>query len=170
MAKVDPFLHRIPPALTQDKQTRDFFEYFVRWAHDIWQRTGGGSDAISDAGVRESYPWQIDYSEHEKGSELQSLFSGNNIDVPRLRTVTVSNEIYTALPHDFISATNNATVKFPESPHENCVIIVRNSDGSKINLDGNGRTINGSSAGTLIREGTCSEFYYFIDSDEWFAT
>ena len=168
MAKVDPFLHPIPPALTQDKQTRDFFEYFVRWAHDIWQRTGGGSDAVSDTGVRESYPWQIDYSEHEKGSELQSLFAGI-FDAPQLRAVTVSNEIYTALAYDFVSATNNATVKFPVSPPENCVIIVRNSDGSNISLDGNGRTINGSSTGRLIRSGTCLEFYYFIDTNEWFT-
>ena len=48
MSKVDPFVYPIPKELTKDKETRDFFEYLVRWAHDIWVRTGGGSDTIED--------------------------------------------------------------------------------------------------------------------------
>lgn len=46
MARVDPFVIPIPPELLKDPQTREFFEYFVRWAHDIWLRTGGGNDAV----------------------------------------------------------------------------------------------------------------------------
>jgi hypothetical protein len=167
--KVDPFLLPIPKKLQEDSETRGFFEYFIRWAHDITQRTGGGTDAIADTGVRESYPWPIDHSEYEKGAELQSLFSAGGFDFPAFRAVSVSNEIYTALPYDFINASNKSTVYFPKSPTENCVILVRNADGSKINFNGNGRTINDSNTGSLIRKGTAIEFYYFIDDNEWLA-
>lgn len=47
--KVDPFLLPIPKTLQADPETRGFFEYFIRWAHDITQRTGGGNDLIDQA-------------------------------------------------------------------------------------------------------------------------
>lgn len=55
MAQVDPFLLPIPRALRQDKETRVFMEYLVRWNHDMWQRTGGGDDAISEVQIGELY-------------------------------------------------------------------------------------------------------------------
>ena len=48
MADVDPFLHDIPSQFLEDRETRNFFEYLVRWAHDMWIRTGGGDDIVAD--------------------------------------------------------------------------------------------------------------------------
>lgn len=48
MAKVDPFIHPIPKALQTDRESRAFFEYLVRWCHDIWQRSGGATDTIEN--------------------------------------------------------------------------------------------------------------------------
>lgn len=144
-------------------------EDYLATKRDLEYRSDTTDAEVADVSVRESYPWPIDHSEHEKGAELQSLFASNDVYIPAFRAVSVSNEIYTALPYDFINASNNSTVYFPESPPENCVILVRNKDGSKINLNGNGRTINGSSTGSLIRKGTAVEFYYFIDDDAWVA-
>ena len=45
--KVDPFVYPIPPELLKDKETRVFFEYLVRWSHDMWVRSGAGSDDLS---------------------------------------------------------------------------------------------------------------------------
>lgn len=55
VVKVDPFLLPIPKKLLRDPELRPFFEYFVRWAHDIWLRTGGGDDAISELQIGELY-------------------------------------------------------------------------------------------------------------------
>jgi hypothetical protein len=169
MAKVDPFLHPIPKELLKDAETRNFFEYFVRWAHDIWIRTGGGNDAVADQGLRETYPWMYDNSAYQDGAEINGLYSANSIVVPEYRALTVSTSTYTAIPYDFINAKSNATIKFPAQPPENCVIIVRNGDGSLITLNGNDKTINGSKNGYLRQKGTAIHFHYFIDSDEWFA-
>ena len=169
MAKVDPFLHPIPRELLKDAETRGFFEYFVRWAHDIWVRTGGGDDSIESLGRREAYPWPFDSSDYQKGAELNGLYSGSAVETPQYRAVTVTSAIYTALPHDFINANARSIIKFPSTPPENCVIIIRNGDDSLIKLDGNGKKINGSCAGVLSRKGTAIHFHYFIESDEWFA-
>ena len=55
MAKVDPFLLNIPKQLQSDPETRGFFEYLIRWAHDITQRTGGGNDLIAETQIGELY-------------------------------------------------------------------------------------------------------------------
>lgn len=47
--KVDPFVIPIPTSLNQDPETRKYFEYFNRWAHDMWIRSGGGTDTLANA-------------------------------------------------------------------------------------------------------------------------
>ena len=178
--KVDPFVYPLPKALTKDKETRIFFEYLVRWAHDMWVRSGGGDDAIAEADVQETYPWNFAESsesnvqslftqQSELSNSVQNLYQ-NNIDtsIGKLTAITKTSD-YTAQPNDFINAKNGVTITFPNYPEEGSVIVIRNGDGSSIKLDGNGKSLNGSSTGTLRRQTRAVEFYYFIDSDEWFA-
>lgn len=47
MTIVDPRIYPIPLALQKDPEVRKYFEDLERWAHDMWVRTGGGSDAIA---------------------------------------------------------------------------------------------------------------------------
>lgn len=82
------------------------------------------------------------------------------------RTITQST---TLTDFEFVNAKNGITVTFPQYPVENSFVIVRNGDGSRISLDGNGKNINGSSSGVIRRYSTSIEFYYFVDDDEWFA-
>ena len=168
VTKVDPFLIPIPQAFFKDPELRGWAEYLSRVIHDLRERTGGGSDAIADTSVRESYPWGTHASGFEPGAELSGLFTTNERP-DRFRAVSVNTGNYTALPNDFINAKGRASIKFPAQPPENCVIIIRNGDASLISLDGNGKTINGSNSGYLRKQGSAIHFHYFIDSDEWFA-
>ena len=124
---------------------------FVRWVELVTQQTNTSAIDIEANSVSDSYSWPVE-SEH------------NDIK----RTITTSAN-YTALVGDFINAKGAVTITFPQYPTANSVIIVRNGDGSDIALDGNGKNMNGESTGLLVREGTAIEFYYFADSDEWFA-
>lgn len=151
MASVDPFVIPIPRQFLEEQETREFFEYFVRWAHDLWVRTGGGTDEIESADVREKYAWVL-----------------GQLSEPRINTVSASSN-YTALDYDFVNATSSATITLPLYPADGAFVIIRNGDGTRIGLDGNGRNINGSSTGSLARKGTAIELYYFIDDNEWFA-
>lgn len=60
MADVDPFVIPIPRAFTQDPETRAFFEYFIRWAHDMWQRSGAGDDYIEEITYGDLYEYGVD--------------------------------------------------------------------------------------------------------------
>jgi hypothetical protein len=92
------------------------------------------------------------------------------IESPSLFNQVTATQNYTAQPSDFVNAKNNITVTFPEYPEQNSVIIIRNGDGSRITLNGNGRTINGEIGGYLYRQTTSIPFYYFIDDNEWIAS
>lgn len=167
MARVDPFVIPIPPELLKDPQTREFFEYFVRWAYDIWIRTGGGDDAVENANIEEKYPWELTpLPEDNSASPLH--FVTNQVEVDRFNAVSKSID-YVASDFDFVNAKSKATITLPEYPRDGSVVIVRNGDGLPIKLNGNGRLINGQSAGIIYRKGTALTLQYFIDDNEWFA-
>lgn len=146
---IGPFIRDILEML---RQTRD--------------RTGGDTDVISSATIREGYPWQTPSTEDNSAA---ALYSRVDRSVDGFRALTVSGGEYTAVNKDFINAKRGCKVFFPAQPEENAVIIIRNGDGTLINLDGNNKNINGSKKGYLRRKGTAIHFHYFIDTDEWFA-
>jgi len=43
---VDPFVIPIPQKLLNDPELGPTFQYLWKFLYDLWQRTGGGSDAI----------------------------------------------------------------------------------------------------------------------------
>jgi len=112
--QVDPFIYPIPKKFLNDPELRPYFEYFHRWAHDMWKRTGGSSDDVADTGLRETYPW---LQEHNTDDQQQIVY---NVETPvvQLITKTISRETYTAVDNMFINATNNSTLVLPANPIE----------------------------------------------------
>ena len=49
MANVDPFLVPLPSKLGRDPELGPFFGYMLRFLHDMWQRTGAGTDLVGGA-------------------------------------------------------------------------------------------------------------------------
>jgi len=105
----------------------------------------------------------------EPGNTTNNSFSFNGAAEATKVIPTTETTNVTMVDYQFVNAKNSITVTFPQYPVENSFVIVRNGDGSKITLDGNGKNINGSSSGVLRRATTTIEFFYFIDDDEWFA-
>ena len=176
---VDPYTQPLPKTIT-DKNgnpSREFFQWLVfdnRWKFDIWNRTGGGTDAI-DAGQREH-----GYSENlislligqvaflkERVDALEKESPASICSEGIFSSVTVTAS-YTAADFDFVSASQGATITLPQYPSENSVIIVRNGNGSIISVSGNGRNINGTATVLSGVKNTTMVFHYFIDSNEWF--
>ena len=181
MTTVDPFIHPIPRKIQSDPELRPFFEYFVRWAHDMWKRSGGGDDLISDAGTRESYPWVLDETDTYSniypmfGSDSQSqdfiknLYPQDTLEIKSLIRKIISNEIYTSAGDEFIKCKNKSTVKLPLNPSSDCIIYVHNGDGTLLTIDGNGKTINGDKKKFLTQKGSGLQIYYFIEDNEYIA-
>jgi len=162
--QVDPFVYPIPKKFLNDPELRPYFEYFHRWAHDMWKRTGGSSDDVADTGLRETYPW---LQEHNTDDQQQTVY---NVETPvvQLITKTISRETYTAVDNMFINATNNSTLVLPANPIENSQVDFT-KDGTKLTLKGNGKKVNGTTQDIIFKkERLGRQIRYFIDVDEWF--
>lgn len=158
-----------PPVAALAKLPSDspaFKRNLIEIINQLWARTGGGADLISAAAVAESYPWDLFGSESNDSTSMYPAAIAET--VPQYQAVSISAD-YTALSFEFINAARACAITLPEYPASNDVIIVRNSDGSKIKLLGNGRKINGSYSGVLRKQGTAIEFYYFASENEWFS-
>jgi hypothetical protein len=167
MAKVDPFIQPIPDQFSRDPVLRPYYEYLHRFLHDIWYRTGGSEDFIENAETQEKYPWDLTGNKPEESVTSPVSFPVQ-VQSDTYRAVSV-NADYTALDFDFVSAKGGSTITLPEYPKDGSVVIIRNSDGSNIGLNGNGRLINGERTGKIRRKGTAITFQYFIDENEWYA-
>ena len=161
---------KMPKAFLADPEVREYERQRDIILFQLYTRTGGAEDSVTNIDIAESYPWPTNQLLEESIDEIGVDYPAidNSSDELKIRAVTVNNN-YTALDGDFINAKANAQITFPQYPIENSVIIVRNGDGSTIKLIGNGKNMNGESTGVLTRKGTSIEFYYFIESDEWFA-
>ena len=69
---VDPFLIPIPKELLKDRQTRHYFEYLNRFLHDLWQRTGAGTDLV-DESITEN---DTSTGEHHRNLAIISTIEG----------------------------------------------------------------------------------------------
>lgn len=174
--KVDPFIHPIPNKFINDSELRPYFEFLHRWAHDMWMRTGGSQDEVSDTGLRETYPWiqeskvETDvsrlYSSDEKGRSIDLVMQAP--EFKEIITKTISNETYTAVDNMFVNMTNNSTLVMPLSPERNSVIYITKDD-TIATLRPNGKKVNGVLDDIVFyKERLARQIHYFIDADEWF--
>jgi hypothetical protein len=156
------------------KVQNNYFEMLEQLLQQLYLRSGGtidiGSDNLEEVSANEN---QIAHLYGITSGLLDSIqdLEADTVGalVPKeFRAVTKSSS-YTAIDHDFVNAKQGATITLDSTPPENAIIILRNGDGSKIKMIGGGKTINGSSAGTIYRKGTALTLQYFIDSDEWVA-
>jgi len=144
MASVDPFIVDLSGEWYKDPS---IVFYLNKFLHDLFVVTTGGTgeSLIEDANIAEKFPWpQTLLAEESKEFNYPEI----QMPVQNFRSVTASSS-YTAVPFDFINAKGASTITFPKYPDENSVIIIRNGDGTRIPLNGNGKDINGSSTGFL---------------------
>lgn len=165
---------RIPRAFQKDPEVREFYRLFNHMIFQLWKRTGGGTDDVAGIGQEASDNDNLASALIGQVAFLKMRLDDlDNIEpesIPQSPFICVTKSAnYTAIDHNFVNAKNGATISLPQYPAENAVVIIRNGDDSNVRLSGNGKNINGSSAGNIYRKGTAIELHYFIDTDEWFA-
>ena len=134
----------------------------------MWTRTGGGSDTINNISIQEQFAWDVSSSDERTDKESLNTFFNMLVESPEYNAVSTSTN-YTANAFDFVNAKSGSAIKLLEYPNENDVVIIRNGDGTNISFSGNGKNINGESAGKITRQGTTLVIQYFIDENEWFV-
>ena len=184
---VDPFLHPIPTELRQNRETEAFFEYFVRWAHDIWRRTGGGDDAVAESQIGELYEPGIQTSNADELIEELEVSAESQVvhdllerveDLENLNLVSSILEMFdievVGITGDFtttgtqIIICNNTTantVSLNPNPGDGEMLHIKRRDAG-VTVDGNGNNID--AALTLFIAGKNSpNLIYTLDAGEW---
>ena len=148
VTQVDPFLIPTPKSLTQDKETRIYFEYLNRFLHDLWIRTGGGSDTVGD-------------------NQLSEVFSNNESEVKKLDIIELAaaSTSITTTGDELVVCNNTAIGAVTLNPKpkdgEDCVVARRDA---KITVNG---PINGGSVFTINGRYSSMHFKYSIAAGEW---
>lgn len=184
MTNVDPFLQPMPEAFysvfpAQDRDViRARIEYEDRWRHDMWLRTGGGTDII-EGGT------SISVNNDNSVSQLRGQVEGLKRDINALRAAqqaaiipidmsdfnpAVIDNIYTAVDRDFLVIETNRKIFLPLRPPKNAVIIAINGHTNSVNIDGNGKKINSSDSIVSQEQNTQMVFKYHYIKDRWYMS
>lgn len=166
--QVDPFIHPIPKEFLSNHSTRSYYEYLHRFLHDLWKRTGGGSDLVADTGTREAYPWSQDDAGEEIKQDSVSNYSYNEIRIEKLTKKVINRESYTCSDNMFILMQNNSKLTLPKHPVRDSVVWFFKQDSTLATINGNGRKINGVNGNITFRKpGIGRQVHYFEDIGEW---
>lgn len=187
--RVDPFIAPIPRKILNDPELRPFFEYFIRWAHDLWIRTGGGDDAVESTQNRDLYDSTsfagfaatIDDIDQDISLIKPEENHDNSICIFELKENQESSVLYPPIFSYFQSISGNLTtsgnqtlvctsaltVTLNDKPEEGETVRVKATNGN-VTIDGNGKNIDGASTYTIVVNYECINCVYSVLDDEWF--
>lgn len=172
MANVDPFIIKWPRKWEEDPDTRDVLRYLNRFLHDLWKRTGGGTDYIV------TNTENITNIETEVASELTSVSSGqldelsdtleqieDRIPTSILKEFYAASKSadYTAVDSDYIEANNRAIITLDPNADLNDQVIIANGDGSRIKVVGSIKYTKLDSSLFINNKGSSFHFQFFGD-------
>lgn len=161
--QVDPFVYPVPNKLINDPELGPFFQYFVKWAHDMWRRTGGSEDSISNQEIAELFPWQL--SDIDNADWISTLF--NVQQEPKKFFISASSN-HTCYGPEIVEAISNITVTLDSNPQEGDITTVkRNTTSGDVTISGGTKNIDGQSTASLLYNYETIDFMYSATSDEW---
>ena len=190
--RVDPFLLPLPKQLLLDKETRVFFEYQNRFLHDLWYRTGGGTDLIAESQIGELYEPGIQTSDADEliegldvDSELFSkpdsdsserieeleldaeMFAAHTLDNTELEVVVVTAD-YTTTGNQVVvvNSTTPVVITANESPgYTEFFHVIRYGTGA-VNVQST-NLINGQANKSIIRRYTAPKHLFIAELNTW---
>lgn len=184
MTDVDPFVIKWPSAWLTDPEIGPVVQYLNRFLHDLWLRTGGGDDAISEVQIGELYETGIESAtvtelEQELNDyDFYTLPEPEDVDEPNYTTERVwhkriVNSETNAADHGIYMVGDGAKINLPVYPDTDSDLIIINRDDMTITVDGNGNDIKVKSTTTSSVKwssaGKSIHFYWFEDGPYWVA-
>ena len=186
MARVDPFLHPIPRGLLKDAETRAFFEYLIRFLHDLWKRTGGGNDFIDqgnfgDLNSSASYQSAIDQVAeivnsyriqepneiigHIQEQESPEMQGAPILEPVRFNNLAAGGTALTTTGPEVVLCFNTAaaTVTLNANPHDGESVKISRRDGT-VTVNGD---INGTTSILIPSKYDTMQLVYSAEAGEW---
>lgn len=134
---------------------------------DLYERTGGTTDGISDLEDGELYEQGIESAAIEDA--ISDIEVDDSISQPFRDWRSFSTmESVTANAFEFIAVTGNCVIYLPEYPDSDDIVSVLNVYGNNVTVDGNGKYINDDLSTISRRKNTTINYHYFAELGKWY--
>jgi len=143
----------IPAKFRDDPSVLDYLQQIQFIIFQLWERTGGGDDDISDF---------LDGLNQFDSLNYLSEINGR----PEFNYVSTSSN-YTALDYDFAIASDELTVTLPSEPVDQSRVKVKTTVTSSVTIDGNGKNVDGDSNVVIVQDYVLIDMIYTVETDEW---
>lgn len=174
VAQLDPFHYPIPRKLASDPELGPWVIYLHKYLHQSWLKLGGSDDSISETTARDAYDSTMHAAAVQElhsridENERSSIYEQVSYATP-LKTKVISNQTYISPGRELIKAKQGSTIKLHSNPSSDYYIYAHNGDGTLLEIDGNGRKINGHTKMYIRSKGNGVQIYYFIEDNEFIA-
>ena len=159
---------RLPKAFQKDREIQTYFRHVDRMMLQLWKRTGGAEDVISDSTASDISDSTLGVDAIEVSEDEAEFYYQPLITPPAWNAVTKASTYY-AVSWDFIEA-QTKYIYLPEFPDENDQVIVSSDYNQDVIVLGNGNKVKvkeEESSITISQKGTSLHFIYFIDGGYW---
>lgn len=174
MANVDPYVTRIPVKLTNQDGTlsgegRAWFNYLDRWLHDMWIRSGGGNDNISQSGIKQLYNQALQTSEENTQDLLNIAYSSTQpvilADGFELITVATGDTAFTTTGNQVVICNNTAaaTITLNALPDDGEELHIKRRDTS-VTVSG---TVDGNTSTPIPSKFDSMHLVFTLAAAEW---
>lgn len=151
MATVDPFVIQWPKRWLDDREIEPVIRYLNRFLHDLWQRSGGPVDSVSNSVYESIY------------------FSKEAAPLIAKRKIVETSSNYTTAGNEIVVVNSEVTITLNNLPRiEEQPIIINNA--GTVTISGNGKNIIGDSSYVSLAQYETIRPVYAVGSDEWFIT
>lgn len=134
---------------------------------DLYERSGGTTDAISDLEEGELYEQGIESAAIEDA--ISDIEADDNVSQPFREWRSFStNQSITANAFEFIAVTASCTIKMPLYPDADDIVSILNVNGSNVIAHGNGKYINDDLSTLSRRKNTVINYHYFAELKKWY--
>lgn len=134
----------------------------------LWRRTGGGADDVSDGQTRELFAWSQGAGSEDKNDPI-ALFG--SFDASKDAVFFSVSSAHTTAGNEFVEATASITVTLNQYPEDGeRVTVKRNTTAGNVTISGNGNNINDASTYVMALNYEGVALVYSATSGVWLTS
>jgi hypothetical protein len=144
---------RIPKSLARDEQAFQYFREIQTILFQLWTRTGGPDDSVE--------------STANENIDTDALFGlVGRVDELESRDVFTVTTTHETSGNEIVICTDSATVSLNPAPNDQEIVTINRQAGI-VQINGNGKLVNGSTLVRMIRKYMSFDIIYTAESDAW---
>lgn len=170
---IEPFLSRLPQKLADDPDSLTYFRELIDWIESgflavnvldtSFVNNTSSIDNFAETGQQVDNQFTQNIVEEISAVQEENFYEPESIS----STIFINGTAVEVLNGQIADVANNGVALLENNPDENYLVRIRNSDGSRVRINGQGRLINGLREAVIPVQYTVRVIKYFIDTDSF---